>query len=949
MHTRARGVVIALGVSVAIALCQSRPGAAPADPPVWGPLRSDDCVGDGVRQVSAELLNLEAVADWDAACHATVRNVMGVAARKPDRCVRRKTLGLIPREQRGQWNVADSRCLSTPPDIPARGDTGTLSSTAPLEGYADIHVHQMADLGFGGTIVWGGALGDPATALAPIPKEYRRGHNSTETATHGKSTWSIIRRTVVNALIGDVFVHGEHGWPTFESWPDHDRWTHQQVYEDWLFRAYRGGLRLMVMLAANSEDAFGRGENHLPILRTHKFQKSMLPGRTGNDMEALERQISGAYLLQQRIDAACGTPGCGWYRIVRDPTEAGAVISEGKLAVVLGSEIQHLFNCDVDRPACTHETIVEGLNRLEGMGVSYVFPVHHKLNQFGGPATFQPLNSGPTVQCRDVGSPCSAIGLTTLGRFLMRELMARGMLIDVEHLSRFAFADAMAEVEAQRYPVLAGHVVPRDLQTKDSQQTERARTSEELARIAAVGGVMTPILSSSADEFNDAAGATTVPLPIRCDMGHNGGVDQWSNAFLLLRAINGRDAARPIPFGTDWNGFAGWPGPRHNAEKPCVPRKVRTGEPIQVEREVAYPIELPRELVPAKIGGTATLERFDWPARIRTWDYNRVGMAHVGLLPDFVENLRRLGFTLGDLEPLYRSARGVVQLWTTARDRELPIDYHSVRWVPQHPFDTMEFDSADASRDILAGDFPICRTRLGHALGFVRDDICQPIEPPRAVSTDAVPISGYHAGRCLDVREASFDDDASVEQMQCTTASSQQWYVRGRTANLYEVANANSGKCLTMAASNAKAPRLVQSRCDGSARQQWRTKRVGNTFHLIDQRGSCLGVRGQSLDDHARVEPQVCTGASNQLWTIGSLRDGDFERLYEAERGRTHWRPDASPDFPLPVTVDGVRWICQARRAGGSLGVVAGGRCVGRDVDGAPIDTPDFDVLYQGR
>ena len=35
--------------------------------------------------------------------------------------------------------------------------------------------------------------------------------------------------------------------------------------------------------------------------------------------------------------------------------------------------------------------IVEGLNRLEAMGVNYVFPVHHKLNQFAGPATFVPL------------------------------------------------------------------------------------------------------------------------------------------------------------------------------------------------------------------------------------------------------------------------------------------------------------------------------------------------------------------------------------------------------------------------------------------------------------------------------------------------------------------------------------------------------------------------------
>lgn len=30
------------------------------------------------------------------------------------------------------------------------------------------------------------------------------------------------------------------------------------MYEDWLLRAYQGGVRLMVMLAQNSEDMFGR-------------------------------------------------------------------------------------------------------------------------------------------------------------------------------------------------------------------------------------------------------------------------------------------------------------------------------------------------------------------------------------------------------------------------------------------------------------------------------------------------------------------------------------------------------------------------------------------------------------------------------------------------------------------------------------------------------------------
>src|SRR5262249_56025394 len=98
----------------------------------------------------------------------------------------------------------------------------------------------------------------------------------------------------------------------------------------------------------------------------------------------------------------------------------------GELGGFVGAEIQPVYTGDMARAACTRETIIDGLNRLEGMGVNYVFPVHHKVNQFGGPATFQPLNSGPTEKCADVGQPCSSIRLTELGRFLVEELMRRG-------------------------------------------------------------------------------------------------------------------------------------------------------------------------------------------------------------------------------------------------------------------------------------------------------------------------------------------------------------------------------------------------------------------------------------------------------------------------------------------------------------------------------------------
>ena len=98
------------------------------------------------------------------------------------------------------------------------------------------------------------------------------------------------------------------------------------------------------------------------------------------------------------------------------------------------------------------------------MGVNYVFPVHHKLNQFAGPARFTVANNGPSEKCPNYEPryehDCSSVGLTDLGRFLVKELTARGMMIDTEHMSIKTFNDTMEIVESRHYPVLAGHVVP---------------------------------------------------------------------------------------------------------------------------------------------------------------------------------------------------------------------------------------------------------------------------------------------------------------------------------------------------------------------------------------------------------------------------------------------------------------------------------------------------------
>jgi hypothetical protein len=53
----------------------------------------------------------------------------------------------------------------------------------------------------------------------------------------------------------------------------------------------------------------------------------------------------------------------------------------------------------------------------------------------------------------------------------------------------------------------------------------------------------------------------------------------------------------------------------------------------------------------------------------RDFDYNIDGMAHYGLLPDFLQDLRNIGLTQEDLAPLFRGAYDYIVMWEKAEDR----------------------------------------------------------------------------------------------------------------------------------------------------------------------------------------------------------------------------------------------------------------------------------------
>ena len=240
-------------------------------------------------------------------------------------------------------------------------------------GLADIHNHQFAYLGFGGLAVVG-------KAFSPDSIEHALS-SETDSRIHG--WWhSEDQLALFDGPEAGRFIDNG-GYPNFDGWPRWSSIDHQQVYYEWLKRAYDGGLRLMSMLAVSNE----------VLCELLQVKKGMTIYPSCSDMDAVDRQIDAAKELEAFIDKLSGGPGKGWYRIARSSQEAKSILQQGKLVVILGIEVSNLFNCDKGR--CTEADVDREVDKYYSKGVRQVLTVHEFNNDFAGAAMFlNALNFG---------------------------------------------------------------------------------------------------------------------------------------------------------------------------------------------------------------------------------------------------------------------------------------------------------------------------------------------------------------------------------------------------------------------------------------------------------------------------------------------------------------------------------------------------------------------------
>ena len=632
---------------------------------------------------------------------------------------------------------------------------GPLCPATGLCGYADMHVHMFANLAHGGATLAGEpwdangvntALGEDYGLSASIQNANglsgdvvdKKG-NTQKYVDNGLAPTCpgfMQSSPLGNLCTGQRLFHGDHtlidtttgggtndsansnfGAPSFNGWPQWTSTVHQQVYYKWLERAWLGGLRLMVMDAVTNE-ALCKSSIHM----------------SGVDctmsMPEIDLQLQAAKNFQTWLDGQYGGAGKGWFRIVTDPAQATLAIQQGKLAVVLGIEVDNLFNCHLqgadgkpfngEGPTCDPPYVLQQLQKYYNLGVRHLFPIHNFDNAYGTPAAWQDaINVGnraseggfwDAVNCPNPGyafylSPLveeaelllgfgidyypnyqsppwaschNTPGLTNLGGYLIQQAMKMGMIIDVDHMSINAFNDTIGiaqSVSPWYAGIAASHVQFFDLYTQNftgsAGRHERMRTKDQLKAISGVGGMIAVMLKDDVQDTpngwcppnNTCAPWPLGPLPIggQFTVDYNGpngtygltnncaySTTEWAQAYMYGADTMGG----PVAMGSDFNGIAGHVGPRFGSGSCGGNGAERTAQEAANNRLV-YPFTLP---------GFGTFDR--QVSGQRSFDFNNDGLAHIGLLPDMVADLKNVGLNDQQLQPLFGSAQAYVEMWT---------------------------------------------------------------------------------------------------------------------------------------------------------------------------------------------------------------------------------------------------------------------------------------------
>jgi microsomal dipeptidase-like Zn-dependent dipeptidase len=497
-----------------------------------------------------------------------------------------------------------------------------LPAQAQVEGYVDLHSHLGGELAFGGGWFWG-------TVEGPMDWAVRRCDGNFPFPSHAASVFPIISeflgadtgwhlgrrrgydRRRCRRFLG-ITIPGTCPRPHFEHWPKWDAIAHQQMWHGWLDQARTRGLKVMVVSLVESSFLCN---NTRPS--TRRFDC--------DEMGSVRRQAAYIRDFAIRNSSRVG--------IATSPQQARALIAQGKLPLVLSVEVTRLF---------PHGNFIAQLDELRAMGVSSVQIVHHADNRFGGAAPIPKLMDAADqsellwsillgysvditdideIVCVDGGgwqggcdgeSRLNRQGLTPEGEALINAMMDRGMLVDVAHLSRRALRETHA-ISQQRgnYPLLYSHAHMWNTVSPSEERHEKFIRPDEIPMITGTGGMV---------------GLRTGPESTVAYPGPVANSCQGSTRSFAQSLMYAVDQGLSVGFGADFNGFIEQIKPRYNF------------------------LSCRSDFLGITAAGGPT-------------ELQKKGLAHVGLLPELMDDLRAVGVPTSYLDHLNRSAEAFLQMW----------------------------------------------------------------------------------------------------------------------------------------------------------------------------------------------------------------------------------------------------------------------------------------------
>ncbi|MDW8054995.1 MAG: membrane dipeptidase, partial [Anaerolineae bacterium] len=544
--------------------------------------------------------------------------------------------------------------------IPAFPALPSLPRNAVL-GWADLHAHPASHLAFGGAGLFHGnpglalASSDPLRDLPACSPDKHAGFDE-DPVRHGT------RQAIIRGLESTRgFSHGSQGAPTFESWPHALSRTHQQMHITMIRRAYEGGMRLMIASVTDNQALA-----NLWFVGTRTGMRGPDPNR---EFQSAVDQI--------RFIREMARANNDWMEVVLTPEQARNAIRAGKLALILGVEMDSLSLEQIRRLIREH-------------GVRSVIPIHIPDNpNFGGAAVYddlfnslndyligrffrvvgdeqlnfrlhRPRRIGPVdpgtnflqsffgaYAPNDIsddewrslgydrvrGGHRNALGLTAPQA--IEALMAEGILLDVAHMSQQSTEDTLRLAERYGFPVINTHSGLRDQTRRPAPHevvSERAMRFDHARRMARLGGVL---------------GLGTAEAT----------AEGWLASYAEATRVLGTPGR--VAFGTDFNGLS--------------PQIVASGG-----RATRYPLSYLSAVTPGA--------RIDRPFVLgeKTFSFSRDGLAHYGMFPELLQRFWDLGPEgQAAVRSLFLSAEFTLQAWERAREAARRI---TVREVSERRF-----------------------------------------------------------------------------------------------------------------------------------------------------------------------------------------------------------------------------------------------------------------------